>query len=55
MKIEWLVADVTGVGSLDRAERAILRLILGGHFFADLGHFCGQAAPFLVKNPPLEP
>ena len=24
MKIEWLVADVTAVGSLDRAERAIL-------------------------------
>ena len=24
MKIEWLVADVIAVGSLDRAERAIL-------------------------------
>ena len=24
MKIEWLVADVTAVGSPDRAERAIL-------------------------------
>ena len=28
MKVEWLVADVTAVVSLDRAERAIL----GGDF-----------------------
>ena len=28
MKIEWLVADVTAVRSPDRAERAILRMIL---------------------------
>ena len=25
MKIEWLVADVTAVGSLDRAKHAIFR------------------------------
>ena len=31
MKIEWLVADVIAVGSLDRAERAILGVIL--HIF----------------------
>ena len=31
MKIEWLVADVTAVGSPDRAERAILEV-----FFADV-------------------
>ena len=33
MKIEWLVADVTAVGSLDRAERAILRRIVASRDF----------------------
>ena len=33
MKIEWLVADVTAVGSLDRAERAILEVVLAGRVF----------------------
>ena len=28
MKIEWLVTDLTAVGSPDRAERAILGMIL---------------------------
>ena len=28
MKIEWLVADVTAVGSIETAKRAVL----GGHF-----------------------
>ena len=28
VKIEWLIAEVTAVGSLDRAERAILWLIV---------------------------
>ena len=28
MKIEWLVTNVTAVGSPDRAERAILGMIL---------------------------
>ena len=45
MKIEWLVAGVTAVGSLDRAERAIF----GGDFdwvvlFVDPGHICGWGA-----------
>ena len=31
MKIEWLVADVTTVGSPDRAERAILEMMLAGN------------------------
>ena len=30
MKIEWLVADVTAVGSLAIAERAILGVIVAG-------------------------
>ena len=33
MKIEWLVTDVTAVGSPDRTEHAILRVILAGRFF----------------------
>ena len=33
MKTEWLVTDVTAVGSPDRAERAILGVILAGRFF----------------------
>ena len=32
MKIEWLVTDVTVIGSPDRAERAILGVILAGRF-----------------------
>ena len=33
MKKEWLVADVTAVGSLDRAERAISGGIVAGCVF----------------------
>ena len=33
MKIEWFVVNVTAVRSLDRAEHAILGVILAGHFF----------------------
>ena len=39
MKIEWMVADVTAVGSLDSSERAILGSIL---------------SHFVVYEPPLE-
>ena len=44
MKIEWLVIDVTAVGSPDRAERAILGVILAGRFFANSGRICGRGA-----------
>ena len=37
MKIEWLVADVTAVGCLDRAKRAIL------------GGDCGWASFWLIQ------
>ena len=33
IKIKWLVADVTAVGSPDRAEHAIILVILAGRFF----------------------
>ena len=41
MKIEWLVTDVTTVGSPDIAERAILGVLLAGFF---LVNFCDRAA-----------
>ena len=44
MKIEWLVADVTGVGYLDRAEHAILGVIVAGLFLANPEHVCGRGA-----------
>ena len=40
MKINWLVADITAVGSPDRAERAILGVILTRGYF-------GQFRPYL--------
>ena len=33
MKMKWFVANVTAVRSPDRSERAILKVILAGHFF----------------------
>ena len=33
MKMQWLVTDVTAVGSPDRAEHALLWVILVGRFF----------------------
>ena len=33
MKIEWFVADVTAVGFIDRAERAILGMFVAGRVF----------------------
>ena len=33
MKTEWVVTDVTAVRSPDRAERAILEIILAGALF----------------------
>ena len=45
MKIEWLVADVTAVGSLDRAGRAIL----GGD--CDWACFWPIQVIFVVREP----
>ena len=39
MKIEWLITNVTAAGSPDRAERAILGVILVGRDIADLDVF----------------
>ena len=42
MKLEWLIADVTAVGSPTRAESAVFGLFLT--FLADFGHFYGRGA-----------
>ena len=39
MKIEWFVIYVTPVGSPDRAERAILGVILAGLFWPNQDMF----------------
>ena len=54
MKIEWLVADVTAVGSLDRTERAILGRVLTGRVFGRFRSFLWSGSHFVVQEPPLE-
>ena len=53
MKTEWLVADVTVVGSLDRAKRAILGVVVAELVLANPGHFCGRGATLWCRNPVL--
>ena len=48
MKIEWLVADVTAVGSLDIAERAILGLSVAGRVFVQFRSFLWSGSRFVV-------
>ena len=44
MKIEWLVPDVTALGSPERTEGAILGVILARRFLANSGCICGRGA-----------
>ena len=46
--IEWLVADVTAVGSLDKAKRAIYRVIVAGRAFGQSRSFFVVGEPFVV-------
>ena len=48
MKIEWLVNDVMAVGSPDRAEHAILGVILAGPVFGKFSLWCRD--PLLSSN-----
>ena len=48
MKIEWLVADVTAVGSLDRAKCAILGVIVTGLVFDQFRSFLWSGSHFVV-------
>ena len=54
MKMEWLVADVTAVGFLDRAERAILGLIVAGHVFGQSRSYLWSGSRFVVWDSPFE-
>ena len=51
MMLEWFVASVTAAESPDRAEHAILGIILVGLFLADSGHICGRGANLRCRNP----
>ena len=53
MKIEWLVADVTAVGSLDRAECAILGGDCGWAYFWPIQVIFVVAAPLRGVGTPL--
>ena len=53
MKTEGLVADVTAVGSLGRAERAILGVFEVGRVFGQSRSFLWSGNHFVVQEPPL--
>ena len=55
MKIECLVTDVIPTRSPDRAERAVLGVILAGRFFANSGHNCGRGCTLWCKKPLMSP
>ena len=46
MKIEWSVAGITPVGSPDRAERAILGVIVAGRVFCQSRLFLWRGSIF---------
>ena len=48
VKIEWLIYDVMAVRSLDRAERAILGLILAGRVFGQSRLFLWSGGHFVL-------
>ena len=54
MKIEWLAANVTAVGSLDRAERDILGVIVAERVFGQFRWYLWSGSHFVVWEPPLE-
>ena len=54
MKIEWLVADVTAVGSLDKVKRAIFRVIVAGRVFGQFRSYLWLGSHFVVWEHPLE-
>ena len=55
MKVDWLFADVTAVGSPDRAEHAILRVILAGRFFYQFSLFLWSGGYIVMYEPSFEP
>ena len=55
MKMQWLVADVTAVGSPDRAEGAILGLIWAKRPFGQFRLYLWPGNHFVLKEPHIEP
>ena len=55
VKIEWLLADVTAVGSLDRAERAILGADFGWACFWPIQIIFVVGEPFCGVGTPSRP
>ena len=49
--MEWLAADVTAVGPPDRAERAILGVVLAWRLYDQLSRICGRGAIVWCRNP----
>ena len=54
VKIDWLVADVTAVTSLDSAERAIVGVIVAGRVFGKFRSFLWSGSHFLIWAHTLE-
>ena len=48
MKTEWLLADVTAVGSLDKVERAISGVFVAGRDFGQSRSFMWSGDNFVV-------
>ena len=48
MEIEWLVADVTNIRSRDRAEHAILGVILAGRIFGQFRLYLWSGSYFAM-------
>ena len=48
MKIEWLVTDVTAIGSPGRAERAVFDVILAGCVFGQFGTHLWSLSHFVM-------
>ena len=54
MKIEWSVADVIAIRSLDRAEAAILGVIVAGRVFGQFRSYLWSLSHFVMQESPLE-
>ena len=54
MEIEWLVTDVTAMGSSGRAENAILGVVVSGCVLGQSRSFLWSGNHFVVLDPPLE-
>ena len=55
MKIEWFVADVTTVASLDKADHAILRVIVAGRVFGQFRTYLWSLSHVVMLQPSIEP